>query len=251
VPTQDNPQITNLQVPVGDKGEHAVYAALNMANPKSVLPWAITQPYVLVEVEINGARGSPAGDSFVATSMRVLEGSKEFPLKTADVVKQVQARYAEYLAKQQATIDKAMKDAGEKALKDKPATGPREKKDLMYLTWLPESSTLRVHFKTTISDGAYTVIKGGGPPPFPPKKGAVNAPVEPVAARPAPIKGFEIKTGTTFGIEFGQAYILNKKGEVTGTEELPIESFSSQLNTPVIRPGPGPRPLPVPPPVKD
>src|SRR6516164_3308004 len=49
VPTQDRPMITNLQVPVGDKGEKAVYAALNMANPQSVLPWAIKTPYTLVE----------------------------------------------------------------------------------------------------------------------------------------------------------------------------------------------------------
>src|SRR5438132_5494781 len=52
VPTQDNPQITNLQVPFGDKGEKAVYPALNLANPKSVVAWGVTQPYSLVEVNV-------------------------------------------------------------------------------------------------------------------------------------------------------------------------------------------------------
>ncbi|HZZ78693.1 MAG TPA: hypothetical protein VFE62_09250, partial [Gemmataceae bacterium] len=68
VPTQDAAQIQNLRVPVGDKGETAVYGALNLANPQAVLPWAVTQPYALVEVEVNGERGSPAGDRFVATN---------------------------------------------------------------------------------------------------------------------------------------------------------------------------------------
>src|SRR5678815_2013306 len=45
VPTQDKPMITNLQVPVGDKGEKTVYAALNLANPPSMLAWAIKTPY--------------------------------------------------------------------------------------------------------------------------------------------------------------------------------------------------------------
>lgn len=261
VPTQDNPQITNLQVPVGDKGEKAVYAALNLANPRSVLPWAVTQPYALVEIEVNGGRGSPAGDSFVATEIKVIEGSKDFPLKVADVVKQVKARYEEYLGKQKDAIDKAMKDQQQKALNGKPVTGPRERKDLMYLTWLPESSTLRVHFRTTISDGAYSLVGGGidnkrpFPLPPPPKRkvlprdpgSVVFIDPEEFVLRAAPPKNFAVKVGTTFGIEFGQAYIVNKTGEVTGTESLPIEPFTQSLNAPPGFGGPRPVPLPVPP----
>jgi hypothetical protein len=274
VPTQDgNPMITNLQVPVGDKGEKAIYAALNLASPRAVLPWAVTQPYALVEIEVNGGRGSPAGDSFVATEIKVIENSKIYPLKVADVVKQVKALYEEYLITEKAAIDKALKDAGEKALNGKPATGPRERKDLMYLTWLSETSTVRVHFKTTISDGAYQNVGGVGdprvppilpPPPLkvPPKK--IAPPVDGAVAvvdqeefvvRVAPPKGFTFKTGTTFGIEFGRAYVVNVKGEVTGTETLAIESFTQQLTAPPgigPRPGPiGPRPVPLPAPIKD
>lgn len=255
VPTTEPPLITNLQVPVGDKGEKAVYAALNMANPKSVLPWAITQPYTLVEVEVNTDRGSPAGDSFVGTSFRSLDGSKDYPLKVVDAIKQVKDRYADYITKQQKAIDQAMKDAAEKSLNGKAPTGPRERKDLMYVTWLTDSNTMRVHFKTTITDGAYTITNPGGPlnpRDLPPKKIKIAPPDSPVLLRVAPRKDFPIKTGTTFGIEFGQAYIVNKKGEVVGTETLAIESFTQQLNAPFIGPGGGPRPLPLPPsPAKD
>ena len=261
VPTQDNPQITNLQIPLPG-GQKAVYAALNLANPRSVVPWAITQPYTLVEVEVNGGRGSPAGDSFVGSSFKVLEGTKDYPLKVADAIKAVKDRYAQDLTKKQETIDKAMADGLKTALNGKAPTGPREKKDLMYVTWLNDSGTMRVHFKTTISDGAYTTVGGGigpkDPPPLPlpvPKgKRKIEPQVEPVIARVAPPKNIQYKVGTTFGIEFGAAYVVNKKGEITGVEELAIEPFTQQLNAPpFIRPGgPGPRPLPVPlPPAKE
>lgn len=251
VPTQDNPQITNLQVPFGDKGEKAIYPALNLANPKSVVAWGVTQPYSLVEVNVNSTRGSPPLDSFVGVSFRVLDGSKEYPLKIVDAIKLVRDRYADYIAKQQKAIDQAMKDGAEKSLKGKAPTGPRERKDLMYVTWLTDSDTMRVHFKTTITDGAYTIVKGGGPlrdpPPLklPPNK-KVPPDDSPVLLRAAPPRDFNIKTGTTFGIEFGQAYIVNKKGEVVGAETLPIESFTQQLSIPFGGPGGGQRPLPLP-----
>ena len=142
VPTQDRPLITNLQVPVGDKGEKTVYASLNLANPPSMLAWAIKTPYTLVEVEVNGGRGSPAGDSFVGTDFKALDGTADYPLKVVDVIKQVKDRHAEHVVKEKDTIEKAMKDHGDKVLAGKQPTGPRKKKDLMYLTWLPESSTI-------------------------------------------------------------------------------------------------------------
>lgn len=244
VPTQGNAQITNLQVAVGNKGERVVYPALNLANPPAVLGWGVKSQYSLVELEVNDGRGSPAEDAFVATKCKVLDGTKEYPLKVVEVIFSLKDRYAEYLSKQQKTIDQAMKDAGDKALKGRTATGPREKKDLMYVTWLPETSTMRVHFKTTLSDGAYQTIGGGANPgnprpnplplpPIPKRKMAFADPFEThFVLRAAPPKGFQVKIGTTFGIEFGRAYVVNKNGEVTATEDLPIESFSHELNAP-------------------
>ncbi len=254
-PTVVKPQITNLQVPVGNAGQVVVYPSLNLANPPSVAMWGITQPYVLVEIEVNGGRGTPANDSFVATNMRVIEGSKDYPLKVADVVKLVKTQYGEYLKKQHGLIDQTMKNLAKTALNGKEPTGPREQKDLMYLTWLADSATLRVHFRTTISDGAYTMVGGGAelrdPPalPLPPNK-QPPAPGKAGGARPPRFQQF--KTGTTFGIEFGRAYIVNKKGEVEATEDLPIEPFTRILPPPPGAGGPRPLPLPLPvPPMRD
>ncbi len=254
VPAQGNAQITNLQVPVGDKGEIAVYPALNLANPPSVLPWAIKTQYTLVEVEVNAGKGSPAGDSFVATNFKVLDGTKDYPLKVVEVVLNLKERYAEYVTKEQASVEKAMTDLAAKAIPRKKATGPREKKELMYVTWLADAGTLRVHFQTTISDGAYQIIDGAvdpkRPPPLPvppAKKAAEKKALEQYLLRVAPPKFGVVKVGTTFGIEFGRAYVVNKKGEVIATEDLPIETFTQQLNVrPNIGPGPRPNPPPLP-----
>lgn len=243
VPTLDNAQITNLQVPVGDKGQVQLYPALNMATPRSVTPWGVTKHFSLVEIQVNNNQGSPAGDSFVATDIKVLDGSKRFPVKTQDVVEVVKKRYAEHIKKNDQQIENALANAGKKALGDKKATGPREKSDLMYLTWLPETERIRVQFLTKISDGAYQVIKGGFGPrdklPLPPIPKAGGPNFRP--ARPGPIN---IKTGITFGIEFGMAFEVDKRGEIVRIQQLPIEAFQQVLNAPGE--GPAPRPLPLP-----
>src|SRR5262249_40311487 len=99
VPPPDQPLIANLAVRVGDDGNKTqTYPALNMANPKSVTPWGVTQPYSLVEAEVNSGLGSPPDMSFVGTSFKVLDGSKEYPLKVTEVVTQLKKRYADWHA---------------------------------------------------------------------------------------------------------------------------------------------------------
>jgi hypothetical protein len=247
VPAEGTSIITNLQVPTGEKGKGKVYPRLNMANPKTVKAWGIKNSYTLVEVEINDGLGSPAGDSFVATGMKVLEGTKEYPLKVADAVAEVRKQYAAHVKKQARAIDKAMTEAQKKALKDQKPTGPREKAELMFVTWLPDSHQLRVHFRTRVSDGAYKFIKRGGPGrgpfPLPPPPQAAGGKQPP----PPPPREITIKTGTTFGVEFGMAYEISKAGKIEKRLRLPFQSFQQKLNMPVSGPGRGPA---VPPPKK-
>lgn len=244
VPTLDNPMITNLQVPVGPKGDIQIFPSLNMASPRSVTPWGITKPYTLVEVTVNNGQGSPAGDSFVATHMKSVEGTKEYPLKVTDAIDMLKKRYAGDLKKMDNDIESAMTLAGKKALKDKMGTGPREKNDLMFLTWLPNKERLRAHFRTKISDGAYTFIEGGGARPFdlppPPREDQEAQPQGRVKAPPPPPR-FKVKTGVTFGVELGMAYEVDKDGKLVGSQSLAIESFQEVLALPPIG---GPRPLP-------
>jgi len=248
VPTQGNPLITNLRLPVGDKGETQMFPALDMANPKSVVPWGVTEPISLVEATVNGGLGSPASESFAGTSFKVLDGTKDYPLKVNQVVADLKKQYADHLKAIEKDIEKAMADAGKKALDGKTATGPREKSELMHVTWLSDRDVLQVRYRTKISDGHYTVTKvGPNPkvPPFlppPPQKGQGNGVNFRVAPPPG---GFQMKTGVTFGVEFGRGYEVNKKGEVITIQDLPFEAFEQKINAPVF--GPGPRPVPLPP----
>jgi hypothetical protein len=232
VPAAGQAEIQNLQIPVGENGNIKIYPSLDLARLKNLKPFGIMAGYTLVEVEVNNGLGSPAGDSFVVTNVRILEGTKENPLKTADAVKLAQQKFADYVKENGKMIDEAMDKTGKNALKnDQKPTGPREKSEVMYVTWLPDTATLGVHFKIRISDGHYTwVMVGGGvrgkgkPPPPPP---------------PPPRKE---RVGTTFGVEFGVAYAIDKTGKLVATEVVPLQSFVTQLRPPpgAVVPAPAP-----------
>jgi hypothetical protein len=251
VPVVGNAQISNLKVPVGDKpnAQWQVYPSLDIARPKNVTPWGVTAPYSLVEVEVNNGLGSPVNDSFVATKIKVLDGTKEYPLRTTEVLKQLKDRYAAYKKEQAKAIEAALSEAQQKALKERKPTGPREQEDLMFVTWLPDQERLRVRFRTKVSDGAYSFVGGGvgpvdRPNPLPPGKVKGIQPPPP----PPPPREFKVKVGTTYGVEFGVAYEVGKDGTLVGTAVLPFASFQQELQPP---PRIGPRdPFPLPPPPK-
>jgi hypothetical protein len=246
VPAMGQPQITNLRIPVGEKGngEFEVYPALDMARPTTVARWGITAKCTLVELEVNGGKGSPKGDSFVATKMKSVEGSKQYPLRTAEVIEQLRKRYAAYLKDQGKTIEAEMGMAQKKAIKDAKPTGPREQADLMYVTWLPDSERLVVRFRTKITDGQYTIVEGGGIRPRGPQLPGAGKLLKRLPPPPPPFPR-RFKTGISFGIELGAAYEVNKEGKLVRTQTLPVEAFQHRLPPP---PGPVGRPVPLPPP---
>ncbi|MFO0966501.1 MAG: hypothetical protein U0793_13075 [Gemmataceae bacterium] len=259
VPSVDErPMITNLTVPVGDGTEKAMYPALDMASPKALARFGVKSHYVLVELVVNGGKGSPAGDSFVGDGFRVLDGSKAYPLKTADVIEQLKKTYAAWKKDNAKTLDDALAGAQTAAIKDKKPTGPRETQDLMYVTWLSKENLLEVRFRTKISDGDYRFVEGGGvrppvdplPPKLPPRPEAsvpeASAPLSFVAFPPPPPPRFKIRVGTGFGIEYGRAYRVNVESAVVAIRTLPPEPFiTPELPVPGVlpprgRPGPGP-----------
>jgi hypothetical protein len=234
VPAQDKAIISNLNVHVGEKGDKTVtYPKLNMADPRTVKQWGIDKTYALVEVEVNDGQGAPAEEGFVATNMKVLDGSKEYPLVVADAIDKCRKKHKSYLEDQKKAIDEGMNESAKKAIKDKKPTGPRDTNELMYVTWMPEKQRLRVVFRTTITDGAYQYSEGGVRPrpiplPPPPAKGGA-----PLMFPPPPPRDFpKMRYGTSFGIEFGRAYEVSKAGDIIKTMTLPIESFQKELPPP-------------------
>ena len=235
VPVKENPQIGSLSMHVGDKGERKRFDNLSMATPATVQQWDIKGKYALVEVEVNGGLGSPAEDAFVATKMRQLDGTKEFPFKLEEVIDKLRKQYDQHIKDQFRQLDSAMEKSAGEAIKDRKATGPRERVDVMFITWLPETQRLRVHFRSTIMDGEYKYAGGvnidlGGP--------RTLKAVRPTAA-PSPKAGsaglpYGLRYGTQFGIEFGTAYELSKSGKVERTLTLPIQSFRRELKEPQV-----------------
>jgi hypothetical protein len=236
-PDNDKPIITNLTIKVGEKGDQTkTYPKLNMANPKTVKQWNIDAPYALIDVEVNDGLGCPADEHFTATNMKRLDGTKEYPLVLPDVVKELKERYKKYKEEQSKALDAALDDSQKAAIKDKKPTGPRETKELFYLTWLPKEEKVRVHFRTTVSDGAYQTVTvpgfPGGPIPLPPPPGGPIPPQLNAAFPPPPPPPRQVQYGTTFGIEYGMAYEVDKSGKVDRVLTLPAEAFQKEIPPP-------------------
>src|SRR5260370_33613918 len=106
-------------------------------------------------------------------------------------------------------------------------TGPREKSDLMFVTWLPERERLRVSFRTTIVDGEYQYandIRIDLPRTMPAPRPGVTY------ATRAASQGFRF--GKQFRTEFGVAYEVSKTGNVVSTLILPVETTTQNISPP-------------------
>lgn len=223
---------------------------LSMCNPKTAKQWEIKEGYTLVEVEVNGGDGSPKGDAFAATKMKVIEGSKDFPLKASEVMADAKKRNDARIKDMDKDLTKALADVAEKALKGRKATGPKETQTLVYATWMNKEKELHVRFKTTLKDGSFTEVQGGaggvdGPFPLPPGPA-------PKGFRVPPPRPIAVKVGTAYGVSFGTNYVYDVAGKLIRIETLPMDSFTQELQAPPGGgPGPRPRPLPLPvPPAK-
>jgi hypothetical protein len=229
VQAEQNPTWPSLDLPIGRESERRPFKNLSLAMPDTVKRFGIAANYSLVEVEVNGGLGCPANDSFAATKMTRLDGTKDYPLNVARVVEELRKKYDDHLRDEAQTIDAAMVDAGEKHLKEEKATGPRERSELMFLTWLPETQRLRAHFRTRIADGAYKYAAGLNIELGPPAPAATRPENLPPARLPN-----GLRYGKQFGIEFGMAYEFSKSGEIIKSLVLPIEDFQKELPMPKV-----------------
>jgi hypothetical protein len=289
LPTAGNAEITQLQVPVGENGLKQIYPALNLARLKYVKAFNVEADYTLVEVEVNNGQGSPRNDSFVATQIRVLEGTKDYPLQVAKCVAEMKQKFAAYKKDQAKALEAELEKVAKQALgADEKVTGPRDGHELMYVTWMPDTERLQVRFAVKVTDGSYKVIKmkgpgggpigpGGGPigdpvplPPVkeiekklpPPPQNAPQAATQPAQPAPQPGPGgpvkqpppppprdFEMKTGTSFSVDYGVIYEIDKQGKLVNTEVVPFAASTQRIQVQMGGPGGGPR-FELPPPPK-
>jgi hypothetical protein len=232
VPVEKDPLIRDLHVRTGEKGDAVkIYPRLSMANARTVEQWQIDVPYALVEVEVNDNLGAPADQAFVATRMRRLDGTRDFPVRLSDVVSDSRERWKTLREKQQKEVADAFDQVQRTKLADRKLTGPRETKELFYVTWLPDRDRLQIRFRTTVTDGAYQYSQGGVDPVDP------RLPAKP-GPRPPP-RPVNVRYGTEVTIEYGVIYEFTPHGKLDRTYLLPVAATTRELPPPpgVGRPG--------------
>jgi hypothetical protein len=229
----DRPQLDHLNVRVGARGEQVkVYPSLSPASAAALKPWNIDGSYALVEVEVNDGLGSPPEEAFVATRLRRLDGTDAFPALLPDIVAEARKRQQAWLAAQQPALEAGWADLQTRVIKERTLTGPRETKDVLYITWLPERERLRLSFRTTLTDGVFETGPAG------PGSGRGGGPGGPGGARgprPQPTRW-----GTMVGIDLGVGYDVTRTGRFDRSLILPLQTSSSEIPAPP-RGGRGPR----------
>jgi hypothetical protein len=209
VPVPKKPLIGALNVRVGPKGEKTQrFDSLSLANLKTVEQWGVTRPHTLVEVEVNGGKGAPPGENFVATGLRVLEGSREYPLKTADVMERLQTGYQASLKQKESAISQMLTEARKELLPSRKPTGGRERTELLFVTWLPDQQLLRVVIQTRTAETAPG-------PNLPPK----------VSSEPEPTR----RPATISGVEWGMSFDVSRLGKTEQSRELPLRKFQKEV----------------------
>ncbi len=198
VPVERKPLIGGLRVPVGTDGKTRVrFDKLSPASPRTTARFGITATYTLVEAEVNGGRGGPADEAFVATNLRPVEGTKDYPLRTAEVMARLDHAYQAWLHEQQDKVEKALTEA-EAAVLTVRANGPRETRDLVYVTWMTDRAELHARFRREVRVGHFR---------------------DPAAAAPGQ------KPDLQFAAELGMAFEVSRQGTVERAHPLPVRAW--------------------------
>jgi hypothetical protein len=174
-----------------------------LADVENSLEFGVTRSHSLVEVEVQDGQGSPsAGPALIATSMKVVDNSKEFPLQPHKVVAELRAKYEASLKDLDKDISPAMEKARQTAGGDEKQAKPPQTVSLMYVTWMEEMQKLQVRFFTRVqtTDGIQRVGRSSSEAPPP-------------------------RELLYWGIDFGLLYEVNKAGTLEKKLRLPIEGW--------------------------
>jgi hypothetical protein len=169
--------------------------------------------------------------------MKRLDGGAKYKLDVNKALEMVRARHEKDLKNQEKKIAEAIEQTAKKVLKGEKLTGPRETKTVMYVTWIPAREVMRVAFRTTVSDGAFRFVEGGGamprPLPLPLPPAAKPGGARPlVFFPPPPPPRFQVRVGTAINAELGFAYEVNAQGGLIKMQRLPLEIKSQELLPP-------------------
>lgn len=233
VPVNEKPLIGGMRLPVGKDGKTIQrFDKLSFATPATLKSSGITGQIALVEVTVNDGLGSPAGERFVGSKLRRLDGTPQYPMPLLDVVTQLHSQYRIWLKGQFSEVDLALAEAEKKSLQGVKATGPREQTDLLYVSWLPETQRLQVRFQTRWTDGAYRYAQKPKAQ-VPEWLATLRAGFDSDTKRRLELRE-HVRYGTSFGVEAGVSYEVSVRGELASTKIVPISSFQRTQKPPAF-----------------
>jgi hypothetical protein len=219
----EKPAIGGLFVRVGPKGDAVKrFNGLSMADPKTAPHWGAGGPYALVEVEVNGGLGTPPGETLVATRLRVLDGTREYPLHVARVVADLRRRFQAHLKTEEGAIARGLSEARGRVPPGHKLSPGREQAEAVFVSWLPETDQLRVVFQARITEKALRT--GPALPPQSRDTGDGRPPDPPVHA------------GVRLGVELGMTYDVSRSGAVEASRPVSLRPVQKELLAPAPAP---------------
>jgi hypothetical protein len=214
---------------IGSEAKGVKIDGLVIATQRTLAPFGITKPYSLVEVIVNKGEGSGPEGSFAASDAKILDGTKDYPLKVAEIIQRSDGRYQSQLRQNKSVAIQLEKARAEAAASDKEAANAKEIKkttaNWVYITWLADKGRLRIVFHTRIVEEVPLFGKGTEP----------VGPGGPGGGRGLPnplLPGQGRSYGPQWGMETGMIYEFTKSGEEVSGESLPPKRFVKKTGPP-------------------
>jgi hypothetical protein len=199
----------DLSLPVSD-GKEVDFRGVELLRATELRNrWKADGRLHLVQVEVNGGKGSRPNEAFVASSMRILDGTAGFELIPSAAFAEVEQRYKKYLVSQDATVRGVMAKARAKLDPAAKSTGPKEVITTSRVQWLPESQSMRVEYRHQVSDGVYSYSQG----------------VEGLPSK-------QTRTGTQFGVRETSIYEVDRHGHTVTPVHKGFEPYVQELPLP-------------------
>lgn len=210
LPAPGDPDADDMTFGIGQDGTaQKVFPKVKLATRDMLKARGLTGPFHLVEVEVNGGAGGPAEEAFAATDLRRLDGTKDYPFKPADLLRDLTGRARAFVKGEKAAVETAMAAARDKVANGRKPTGPEETTEEVLVTWLPKTERLRVEVRSRVTNGFYVAGQG------------VEGPNKTV-----------IRAGTQFGAVGGVVYEVGKSGRVEVETPVKFTPFTRELALP-------------------
>lgn len=210
LPDQKKPMIGAMLFPVGKDGKQLQrFNRLDFATVERLKTAGITQPFTLVEVEVNGGRGSPAKSSFVATSIQPVEGTKLYPFHATEVVDRLQERFAKWKLARARSFDAALTAQRHELGWLKTKDTSRTEEQIFYVTWIPDRKVLQVQIRHRLQEK------------------------DPLSTLARPAIAYQADDGTPprtkaerlISVEEGLAFEVSRQGKIDRMEPIALKEF--------------------------